>query len=513
MRRLSILVIEDESLVAEDLSMRLEQLGYEVGGVVDNAADAYSYVSVVRPDLALVDINIKGTLTGIDVARRFREEFDVPVVFLTAHADATTLKEATTTEPFGYIVKPFDKRSLAATLETAMRRRRAEQKLTKMERWLATTMNSIGDAVIAIDGELRVSYVNPVAEQLSGWPEAQAIGRPVVDVFRIRTPSGETFANVIEQAMREGVVVNLDEADLTRRDGSVLPIDDSVAPIRDDGGRMTGLVIVFRDASMRKRQEQQLRELHSELEGKVQRRIAQLEEANQDLSSFAHSVAHDLRAPLRAINQFTTRLVDEHGASLPSEGQRLLSVVTDRASQMATMIDDYLRLSGLSHVGLARQRVDMTQLAKAAWSAVTAGVAQPPALFLTELPEVYADEGLLRQVWINVLSNAVKFSRHSASPEVRISGRDDANIVRYCVQDNGAGFDPAYTGKLFKAFERLHPPSEYEGNGIGLCIVQRIVNRHEGDVTITGEPDVGASVEFWLPKAARPESSVPDRTP
>lgn len=512
MRPLSILVIEDESLVAEDLSMRLEQLGYEVGGVVDNAADAFSYVSVVRPDFALVDINIKGTLTGIDVARRFREEFDVPVVFLTAHADATTLKEATTTEPFGYIVKPFDKRSLAATLETAMRRRRAEQKLAKMERWLATTMNSIGDAVITIDGELCVSYVNPVAEQLSGWTQEQAIGRPVVDVFRIRTPSGETFANVIEQAMREGVVVNLDEADLTRRDGSVLPIDDSVAPIRDDGGRMTGLVIVFRDASMRKRQEQQLRELHGELEDKVQRRIAQLEAANQDLSSFAHSVAHDLRAPLRAINEFTTRLVEEHGASLPSEGQRLLSVVTGRASQMATMIDDYLRLSGLSHVGLARGRVDMTQLVKAAWSTVTAGVAQPPALFLTELPEVYADEGLLRQVWINVLSNAVKFSRHSASPEVRISGRGDANIVRYCVQDNGAGFDPAYAGKLFKAFERLHSPSEYEGNGIGLCIVQRIVNRHEGDVTVTGEMGVGASVEFWLPKASGLESSVPDRT-
>ena len=512
MRPLSILVIEDESLVAEDLSMRLEQLGYEVGGVVDNAADAFSYVSVVRPDFALVDINIKGTLTGIDVARRFREEFDVPVVFLTAHADATTLKEATTTEPFGYIVKPFDKRSLAATLETAMRRRRAEQKLAKMERWLATTMNSIGDAVITIDGELCVSYVNPVAEQLSGWTQEQAIGRPVVDVFRIRTPSGETFANVIEQAMREGVVVNLDEADLTRRDGSVLPIDDSVAPIRDDGGRMTGLVIVFRDASMRKRQEQQLRELHGELEDKVQRRIAQLEAANQDLSSFAHSVAHDLRAPLRAINEFTTRLVEEHGASLPSEGQRLLSVVTGRASQMATMIDDYLRLSGLSHVGLARRHVDMTQLVKTAWSAVTAGLAQPPALFLAELPGGYADEALLRQVWINVLSNAVKFSRHSASPEVRISGSEDANVVSYRIQDNGAGFDPAYAGKLFKAFERLHPQSEYEGNGIGLCIVQRIVNRHEGDVAITAEKGLGASVEFWLPKASGLESSVPDRT-
>src|SRR5690606_6647188 len=160
---------EDESLVAEELSMRLEQLGYQVGGVVDNAADAFAYVSVVKPDLALVDIQIKGSLTGIDVARRFRQEFDVPVVFLTAHADAATLKEATAVEPFGYIVKPFDKRSLAATLETALRRRRTEQKLAKMERWLAATMSSIGDAVITIDGELRISFINPIAERLCGW--------------------------------------------------------------------------------------------------------------------------------------------------------------------------------------------------------------------------------------------------------------------------------------------------------------------------------------------------------
>jgi len=497
---MSILVIEDESLVAEELSMRLEQLGYEVGGVVDNAADAFAYVSVVRPDFALVDINIKGTRTGIDVARRFREEFDIPVVFLTAHADATTLKAATATEPFGYIVKPFDKRSLAATLETAMRRRRAEQKLAKMERWLATTMNSIGDAVIAIDGELCVNYINPVAERLSGWTQEQAIGRPVIEVFRIRTPSGDTFENVIEQAMREGVVVNLDEAELTTRDGGALPIDDSVAPIRDDVGRMTGLVVVFRDASARKGQEQQLHQLHSELEDKVRRRTAELEAANQDLSSFAHSVAHDLRAPLRAINELTTRLVEEHGASLPSEGQRLLSVVRGRANQMATMIDDYLRLSGLSRVGLARRRVNMTQLAKAAWSTAIAGVARPPALFLTELPEVCADEALLRQVWINVLSNAVKFTRNSDSPEVHISGSEDASTVSYRIQDNGAGFDPAYANKLFRVFERLHPQSEYEGNGIGLCIVQRIVNRHDGDVAIAAQPGQGASVEFWLPK-------------
>lgn len=501
MRKQSILVIEDESLVAEELSMRLEQLGYEVGGVVDNAADALSYVSIVRPDLALVDINIKGPQNGIEVARRFRAQFDVPVVFLTAHADAATLKEATATEPFGYIVKPFDKRSLAATLETALRRRRAEQKLASMERWLATTMNSIGDAVIAIDRELRVSFINGVAERLSGWSREEAVGRPVVEVFRIRTPAGETLATFIEQATREGVVVNLDEAELMTRDGRIVPIDDSIAPIRDESGRMSGLVIVFRDATARKQHEQQLLQLHAELEDKVRLRTAQLQAANQDLSAFAHSIAHDLRAPLRAINAFATRVVTEHGTTLPGEGRRLLNVVTERANQMATMIDDYLRLSGLSRVGLAHERVDMTPLVRDCWSATISGLPRAPALFLTELPAAIGDEGLLRQLWMNLLSNAVKFTRTVERAEVHIDGVLSGTTARYRVQDNGVGFDPAYSGKLFHVFERLHAQSEYEGNGIGLCIVQRIVHRHEGDVEISATPGKGATVQFHLPAA------------
>ncbi|HEY0939821.1 MAG TPA: ATP-binding protein [Steroidobacter sp.] len=496
----SILVVEDESLVAEELSMRLRQLGYDVGGVVDNAADAFSYVSVVRPDLAVVDIHIKGNLTGIDVARRFRTDFDVPVVFLTAHADSATLKDATSTEPFGYIVKPFDKRSLAATLETAVRRRRAEQKLAKMERWLAATMNSIGDAVITIDSELRVSFFNPVAERLSGWTQADAIGKPATEVFNIRLTSGATFASIIEQAMREGIVLNIDEATLTRRDGSTTSIDDSVAPIRDESGRMTGLVIVFRDASVRKMHEQQIRQLNGQLEEKVRLRTAQLEALNDDMSSFAHSIAHDLRAPLRAINAFASRIVSEHSSGLSGEGQRLLQVVTTQAMHMSTMVDDYLRLSGLTRVGLAHEQIDMTELAKEAWAVAITGVPESPALHLQSLPPTYGDRGLLRQVWANALSNAVKFTRDAVSPEVRITGREDDKVVRYCIEDNGIGFDPAHGGKLFRVFERLHGQDGYEGNGVGLCIMQRIVHRHEGEITIDGQPGKGARLEFWLPR-------------
>jgi two-component system, cell cycle sensor histidine kinase and response regulator CckA len=496
----SVLIVEDESLVAEEIGLRIRQLGYDVCGVVDNAEDACSYVRAMQPDLALMDIQIKGSLSGIDLARRFRHEFDIPVVYLTAHADAATLKEATDTEPFGYLIKPFDKRVLAATLETALRRRSAETKLARTEKFLATTLTSIGDAVIATDGKYRVTFINPVAARLCGCSQAEALGKPVTDVFRVTRASGETMTDLVDVAVDAAESVNLDECALTRRDGRVLMIDQSIAPIRDAFGKSGGVVIVFRDASERNRFERRLRELNTELEDKVRRRTAQLEATNQELAAFSYSIAHDLRAPLRAIIGFATRFEESYGGDLDQEGTRLLNVVTSRALRMSSMIDDYLRLSKLSGCDLGGEPLDMTELARQAWNIVTDGMHSAPALSIGSLPPATGDASLLRQVWVNLLSNAVKFTRHTPAPLVQIAGREQAGIVEFSVQDNGVGFDPEYTGKLFRVFERLHDQREYEGNGIGLCVVQRIMHRHEGDIRIEGRVGKGVTATFTLPK-------------
>jgi two-component system cell cycle sensor histidine kinase/response regulator CckA len=503
----SILIVEDEGLVAEEIALRVRQMGHRVAAIVDNAADAFAFVATVHPDMALLDINISGEIDGIEVARRFRREFDVPVVFLTAHADPTTLKDATETEPFGYVVKPFDQRMLAATLETALRRRRAEQKLAKMEHWLAATMTSIGDGVIATDREYHVSFINPVAERLCGWPNGSALGRPVSEVYRIQGARCSRLEDMIDEAIRDRLAINLDQCELQSADGTALPIDDTLAPIRDEAGRVGGIVIVFRDARERKRHEQELLRLNSELDEQVRRRTAQLQAANNELASFSYSIAHDLRAPLRAVNAFASLLVQEHGKSLDTEGQRLLDIVIRSASQMARMIDDYLKLSGLSRVALTRNSVDMTALAREAWTQVTqaqatGNLARLPKLELGELPPAQADESLIRQVWVNLLANAVKFTRSVEHPTVRVSGSLDAQAVRYTIEDNGVGFDPAHASKLFRVFERLHTQQEFEGNGVGLCIVQRILHRHEGDITLEGRLGSGVRVNFWLPRSS-----------
>jgi PAS domain S-box-containing protein len=366
MRPAHVLIVEDEGLVAEEIALHVRRMGHSVSAVVDNASDAFACARTVRPDMALLDINLKGALSGIDVARRFRSEFGVPVIFLTAHADPATLQQATEAEPFGYIVKPFDQRTLAATLETALRRHAAETKLAKMEHWLAATMSSIGDGVIATDREFHVSFINPVAERLCGWPNGSALGRAVADVLRLRGAHVASVEEVIAEATSESLVIGLAECELQTADGTILPIDDTVAPIRDESGKVGGVVIVFRDARERKQHEEELRRLNTELEEQVRRRTAQLQAANHELASFSYSIAHDLRAPLRAINSFATLVMDRHGTALDGEGRRLLEVVVSRAGQMARMIDDYLKLSGLSHVALSRKRLDMTQLAREA---------------------------------------------------------------------------------------------------------------------------------------------------
>lgn len=499
----NILIVEDEGLVAEEIALRVRQMGHRVAAIVDNAADAFAFVGAVRPDMALLDINIRGETSGIEVARSFRHKFDVPVVFLTAHADSKTLQEATDTEPFGYVVKPFDQRVLAATLETALRRRRAEEKLAKMEHWLSATMTSIGDGVIATDREYHVSFINPVAERLCGWPNGSALGRPVTEVYRIRGESCARLEEKIDEAIRDSIAINLDQCELEANNGDALPIDDTLAPIRDEEGRVGGVVIVFRDARERKRHEQELLRLNTELDEKVQRRTAQLQAANNELASFSYSIAHDLRAPLRAVNAFASLLLQEHGKVLDAEGQRLLDIVIRSASRMARMIDDYLKLSGLSHVALTRTAIDMNALAREAWAQVTIGLPRVPELEIGDLPPAYGDENLIRQVWVNLLGNAVKFTSAAEHPRVRVSGRTEESTVRYAIEDNGVGFDPAHASKLFRVFERLHTQQEFEGNGVGLCIVQRILHRHEGDITVAGRLGNGVRVNFWLSRQRR----------
>jgi light-regulated signal transduction histidine kinase (bacteriophytochrome) len=231
----------------------------------------------------------------------------------------------------------------------------------------------------------------------------------------------------------------------------------------------------------------------------LQRNADELEASNKELESFSYSVSHDLRAPLRAVDGYARMLEEDHGASLDAEGRRLLGVVRESSQKMGQLIDDLLAFSRLSRQGLAKRPVDMADLARQVTRELTRAT-NGMTVDIAALPVATGDPSLLKQVWINLVGNAIKYSGKRDAARVEIGGREENGEAQYWVRDNGVGFDPRYAAKLFGVFQRLHRADEFPGTGVGLAIVHRVVTRHGGRVWAESELGKGASFYFALPK-------------
>jgi light-regulated signal transduction histidine kinase (bacteriophytochrome) len=226
----------------------------------------------------------------------------------------------------------------------------------------------------------------------------------------------------------------------------------------------------------------------------------ELEALNAELESFSYSVSHDLRAPVRAVLGYAAAIREDYGAKLDDEGRRLLSVVESEASRMGMLIDDLLAFSRLGRQQMVVADVPMTELARDVAAECAREVGRDPArIVIDELPIARGDRALLRQVWVNLISNAIKYSGKHPDPHVHVWGTRDAASVTYHVRDNGVGFDMAYADKLFGVFQRMHRNAEFPGTGVGLAIVMRIVQRHSGTVTAFAQLGEGATFSFTLP--------------
>lgn len=359
-------------------------------------------------------------------------------------------------------------------------------------------------AIIYLDADGTVRLWNAAAERIFGWSRAETIGRMLPFVPPEKVPEFEALRTRVMQ----GESLHSVEAQRRRKDGQEITISISTAPMRDTQGRIIGIMAALDDITARKAAEEEIQTLNAELEQRVAERTAQFQATNQELEAFAYSVSHDLRAPLRAIDGYSRIIEEDHATNLDAEGTRLLGLVRANTQAMDWLITNLLALSRTACVDLKLSRIDMTTLAHSIYHEVTTpDVRQTFTFSVTPLPDAYADPTLMRQVWHNLISNAIKYTMPKDERRITVSGWDDGDRTVYCIKDTGVGFDPRYIHRLFDVFQRLHSVLDFEGSGVGLAIVQRIIHRLGGEVWAEGQPDEGAAFYFALKRrsAADPE--------
>ena len=257
-----IMIVEDEEIVAVDIRLSVEKRGYAVCATASSGLEAIQKAESTRPDLILMDIQLKGNMDGIETATRIKELYQIPIVYLTAFGEDAVLQRAKIAEPYGYITKPFVDRDLHIAIEISIYKKQAETRIKTMEHWLATVLKSIGDAVIASDKEHQITFMNAVAERLTGWSQKDALGKKLTEILNIKDQDlGDLEKHLVQKVITEGLVINLIENRLLiGKDGLEIPISDSVAPIKGDNGETPGSVLIFRDITESKKSEEALKE-------------------------------------------------------------------------------------------------------------------------------------------------------------------------------------------------------------------------------------------------------------
>jgi PAS domain S-box-containing protein len=393
------------------------------------------------------------------------------------------------------IIKLANRNCIISSIEDITKRKEVEDEL----RIQSEIMSHMAEAVYLVRMEDGIIvYTNSKFEELFGYGPGDMTGKHVSIVNAPTEKSPEqTAIEIMSQLDKKGFwtgeVLNI------KKDGTVFWSHANVAIFNHSKyGKV--LVSVQEDITDRKNAEFQIKKLNEELEVRVIQRTELLEAANKELEAFSYSVSHDLRAPLRSVHGFTKILLEDYEASLDEEGKRICGIISTSATQMGELIDDLLSFSRIGRSSVNPSEIDMKKMAKVVFEGMTSPAERKRIkLKIGKLSGAFGDVTLFGQVWTNLISNAIKYTSKNDVSEINIGSKVDGKLITYFIKDNGVGFDMQYGHKLFGVFQRLHSEAEFEGNGVGLAIVQRIILKHGGKVWAEGEVGKGATFYFSLP--------------
>ena len=498
MAKIQILIVEDDGIIAKDIQNTLEGLGYAVAAITSNAEGAIEKAAETQPDLVLMDIMLEGDMDGVEAAEQIRDRFGIPVVYLTAHADEKTLHRAKTTGPYGYILKPFNEMELHTNIEIALYKSGLEKKLKENEQLLATTLRSIGDAVITTDVNGSVTFMNPVAESLTGWRQKDAVRRPLKDVFNIIDEhTGEQIEDPVTRVLRDGVAVGLaNNTVLIARDGTKRSIDDSGAPIKDCKGNIMGVVLVFRDITEKRRAERELLKA----------------DKLESLGVLSGGIAHDFNNILTSIlgNISIAKMFAKPGDKI---FERLEEAENDcmRARVLTQKILTFSR----GGAPIMKTAFISELLRDSAGFALSGSNVRCEFSIPDDLWRIEVDEGQIAQAISNLIINASQampgggvinlLAENIVVDEKQGIPLNNGGYVKISVTDHGIGIPKEHFQQIFDPYYT----TKRGGSGLGLAIAYSIVKRHNGYIDVKSIPGKETTFSIYLP--ASPKEALAEK--
>lgn len=495
-----ILVLEGNACIATDIQQRLERLGYSACEVVHSHEALLARVETYSPDLVIMSMSEHTDQARHESTRRLFEHLQIPILYSTMHVDPIALQSLTHKEPFCYVRTPLDDQDLHRTITMALYRHHTEITLRKMERWLAATLNSVGDAVLATDIEGCVTYLNHSAELLTGWTLIEATSRPVSEIFKMLRGDGHTpVENPVSKVLQEGVILELAKGTLLqRKDGTTLPIDDSAAPIRDEEDHIIGVVIVFRDVSAHRRFELQLREAQK----------------LDSIGQLAGGIAHDFNNLLTVINGSCSMLLKHMASDDPHKAKvEMIKEAGDRAAVLTHQLLAFGRRQVLVPKILNLNDV-VARMGRLLGELIGEDI---KLLTVLEHTAVYVkiDSGQIEQVIMNLAVNSrdamprggtlTITTKNIEIPEAHADHDGiDRPSVMLAVSDSGEGMEAETQSHIYDPF--FTTKTLGKGTGLGLSMIHGIVMQSGGRIMCSSEIGKGTTFRIYFPRVTHDEA-------